>query len=164
MKIIEKVSFFNSTRKTGSKVRQCLFGAKIQIMGKLALENFFGVFLLRKNFMRHFLWVSNSVKCLVLKMSSLQFPPFNFCVFSRFAQEQKTKICTRTKTQRFTKKNYSSKEWLTKAIDKKRLLNTLYKWWKVHEFHESSSLINADFPSDLSIFFVTMRYVSLIKT
>ena len=37
-------------------------------------------------------------------MSSLQFTPFNFCVFSRFAQEQKTKICTRTKRQRFTKK------------------------------------------------------------
>ena len=30
--------------------------------------------------------------------------PFYFCVFSRFAPEQKTKICTRTKTQRFTKK------------------------------------------------------------
>ena len=30
--------------------------------------------------------------------------PVLFLRFSRFAQEQKTKICTRTKTQRFTKK------------------------------------------------------------
>ena len=30
--------------------------------------------------------------------------PLNFCVFSRFALEQKTKICTRAKRQRFTKK------------------------------------------------------------
>ena len=40
VKIIGKVSFFNSTSKTSYKVRQLIFGAKIQILGKLAFENF----------------------------------------------------------------------------------------------------------------------------
>ena len=52
-------------------------------------------------------------------MSSLQFPPFISAFFQGLHKNKKQRFAREQKDKDLQKKNYSYKEWLTKAIDKK---------------------------------------------